>query len=176
MSGRFHRLAGAALGLIALSQPYTAFAQTCVPQDDVSDAIIYSMPLIVQAVEGRCSATLPADNYLALKGGELKAKFAAHQNAAWPAALRVLGQLAGGDDPEVAQLMLSLPAEAVRPFVDAILVEKIGAEIKVKDCSRIERGMQLLEPLPPTETAKLVTFLAAIAKAKVIEICPMDGE
>lgn len=176
MSGRICRAAGAALGLIALSQPYAAYGQACVPQADLSAGIVYAMPLIVQAVEGRCSATLPADGYLALQGDELKEKFAAHQDTAWPGALRLLGQFAGSDDPSFGQLMQTLPEDALRPFVDAILVEKIGAEIKPKDCSRIERGMQLLEPLPPTETAELIAFLASMTKSKDIAICPTGSE
>lgn len=176
MSGRLCRAVGAAFGLMALSQPYAAYGQTCVPQADLSSGIVYAMPLIVQAVEGRCSATLRSDGYLALEGDELKAKFAAHQDSAWPGALRLLTQFAGSEDPSFGPLMQSLPEDALRPFVDAIVIEKIGAEIKPKDCASIERGLQLLEPLPPTGTAELIAFLASMTKSKDIAICPTDSE
>lgn len=176
MSGRSPRLAGVALGLIALSQPYAAFGQECVPQEDLSDGIVYAMPLIVQAVEGRCSKTLSADGYLAMQGHRLKDKFAAHQNDAWPGALRLINHFAGSEEPGITELVQALPEDAVRPFVDAIVVEKIGAEIKPKDCSRIERGLKLLEPLPPTATAELIAILASMEKSEDLGLCPMDGE
>lgn len=170
------RLAGVALGVAALAQPSAAQAQTCIAQADLADGIVYAMPSITEAIQRRCAATLADDGYLATSGSALAGKFAALQDEAWPGALRLLGQFAGSEDPSMSALFASLPEESLRPFVDAILTEKIGAEIKTKDCDRIERAMELLAPLPPENTAELVAFLASLAKTKGPAICPADRQ
>nr|WP_137678391.1 hypothetical protein [Parerythrobacter lutipelagi] len=176
MSRNFGRLAGAAVALAALAQPVAASAQACLPQEDVSDAVIYAMPLITQAAQTRCAQELADDGYLAASGAAFADRYVSLQDNAWPGAMRLLSQFAGDDAGSSVELIQSLPETALRPFVDAIIMQKVSAEIKPKDCTKIERGMELLAPLPPQNTGDLVSFLFAMTDAKQPNVCKLDSE
>ena len=74
--------------------------------------------------------------------------------------------LINGDPALEAQLQLDrwvygpgLPDNAVQPFVEAMVSEMVSGEIKPDQCTAIERGVRILSPLPPENTAELVTFI-----------------
>ncbi|OZA92956.1 MAG: hypothetical protein B7X57_06585, partial [Erythrobacter sp. 34-65-8] len=135
------------LGLAALAQHQVAFAQAgaqaCIAQADVSDAVVYAMPILTKAVQTKCEGTLSSSGFMARKGTAFVAPYLKQQPAAWPGALRMLSQFAGTDKDgaEMMAMFGSLPAETVRPLFDAIIEQKVAEEIKVADCGKIERGV-----------------------------------
>ncbi len=172
------RPAAAILALAALAQPQAAFAQQCVDQQDLADSVIYAMPLMAEAFEDKCGAQLKPDGFMATKGDAFVAPYRAQQAKKWPAAMRVLTVFAqsGGEDNEggegMAELFQSLPADAVRPFVDALIVQKLSEEIKTADCGKIERGVSLIAPLPPQNTGALVAFVFDLTGVDKPKLCP----
>ena len=181
-SRKTFKLAAAMTATLAIMQPSVLAAQECIEQDDLSDTLIYAMPLMVDAVSTKCNGSLSPTGFLATNGDSFVAPYAALQENSWTGAFRVLQQFAGagskdkaGSD-EMAQMLGALPPEALRPFVDAIVVQKLGEEIKTKDCSKIERGMELLAPLPPENAGGLVAFLFDLAKVDRPSVCAYRPE
>ena len=166
------------LGMAAMLPHQVALAQSdakaCVEQADLADAVVYAMPLLTQAMRNKCSDSLSSSGFMAREGDAFVAPYAARQDAAWPGALRMLSQFAGNEKEgaDMMQMFSALPAETVRPLFDAIIEQKVAEEIKVADCGKIERGVELLAPLPPENVSGLVTFLMDLAKVGNPKLCP----
>lgn len=171
----------AACAIVALAQSQIAFAQAqlpaCVQPADLSDAVIYAMPSIVGAVKAKCTASLPATGFINTKGDAYAGQFVALQDKTWPGAQRLLMQFTkseadkSGNGDELANMLQTLPPEALQPFVDAIVQQKVAEAIPLKKCSEIERGVALLAPLPPENIGGLMTFILEIANVKNPTLC-----
>lgn len=171
-------LAGTAAAL-AMVQAQVAFAQApklpCVKQADLADAVVYAMPSVIGAFQAKCGATLPADGFMKKQGAQLSANYAARQTASWPGAQRLLVQFtsSGAERSQdgVADMIASLPGDALRPFVDALIQQEVSKKIPLKDCSNIERGISYLAPLPPENMGGLVSFIVRMADVKKPNLC-----
>jgi hypothetical protein len=174
-------LSGAA-AMLALSQSQVAMAQasanSCIKQADLADAVVFAMPSLISAFRAKCGPSLPANGFIGTQGSKLAASYTALQPAAWPGARRFLLGFAQNNttrqDDGMATMLATLPAEAVRPFVDALIQQEVSKEIPIKDCSNIERGVSLLAPLPPQNMGGLTVFLLRMAYVKKPNICESD--
>ena len=174
-----------ALGLIALGTAQTAAAQqqTCVRAADLGDAVVYAMPIAYDAMRNACANRLARDGFIATKGDAFVGNFRTRQNAAWPGAFRLLkvfmaSDTAGatGSGSDMVAMISSLPEESLRPFVDGLIGQMIAGEIKGDDCGKIERGVELISPLPTDNVGGLFAFIAEMADLKNPEICPTAAE
>ncbi len=155
----------AALALCALTQSQMAMAQSCISEEDLSSAVRYSMPAIVSAVSGECSAELPADGFFATQSNAFLAPYVAQQDANWPGTLRVIKSFGSNDESPIDTAMFdALPESALRPFVDAIITTMLAKEIKPDQCGKIERGMELIAPLPPENIGGLIGFVVSMVE------------
>jgi hypothetical protein len=68
-------------------------------------------------------------------------------------------------------MIAALPEESLRPFVDGLVGQMIAGEIKPDSCGKIERGLELLAPLPPENVAGLFAFIAELTELKNPPIC-----
>ena len=165
--------------LLALSQAHVAMAQAapqpCINQADLSDAVVYAMPAVIGAFQAKCGPSLAADGFMSTQGAKLSGTYASRQIAAWPGARRVLLQFTANksksNNDGVAEMISSLPSDAMRPFVDALIQQEVSKKIPIKDCSKIERGVSLLAPLPPQNMGGLASFLLQMADVKNPSIC-----
>jgi hypothetical protein len=168
------------LALAALAQASAAQAQQgCVPPADLSDTIIYALPIAYDAARTSCGKQFARDGFMARGGDKFIAGFRARQNAAWPGAMRTMQALVaspGGagkpGDLDLAALAKSLPPETLRPLVDGLMGQMIAGEIKPDSCGKIERALELLSPLPVDNVAGLMGFMLEIADIKEPSICP----
>lgn len=174
-----------ALGLIALGTAQTAAAQqqTCVRAADLGDAVVYAMPIAYDAMRNACANRLARDGFIATKGDAFAANFRTRQSAAWPGAFRLLKVFmasdttgATGSGSDMVAMISSLPEESLRPFVDGLIGQMIAGEIKGDDCGKIERGVELISPLPTDNVGGLFAFIAEMADLKNPEICPTAAE
>lgn len=173
------RFAAPALALAALTTSQAATAQqACVAPADLSDAVVYAMPLAFDAARNACANRLSRDGFMATRGDDYIAPFRAGQDKAWSGAFRFLkifmakdsaGQSASGAD--MGAIIGSMPEEALRPFVDALVGQMIAAEIKGDSCTQIERGLELLSPLPRENMGGLVAFIAELTDMKDPPVC-----
>lgn len=164
---------GAVIGLL---HAQAAHAQQCITPEDLTDAGIYSVPVLAEGFETSCAPHLAEHGFFATRGDEFVAPYAAMQEERWPGTRRaflLLGASGGDDEADVEgmELLASLDPDALRPLVDAFLAQKIGEEIKPEDCPRIEQVMELLAPLPPENFGGLLTFILEVSGVNEPQVC-----
>jgi hypothetical protein len=179
------RLIAPALALVALATAQTAAAQeqACVRAADLGDAVVYAMPIVYDAVRTACANRLARDGFIATKGDAFAGNFRTRQSAAWPGAFRLLKvfmasdtDAGSGSGPDITAMISALPEESLRPFVDGLIGQMIAGEIKGDDCGKIERGVELISPLPTDNVGGLFAFIAEMADLKNPPICPIAAE
>ena len=167
-------LAAAAIAL----QPVAASAQqSCITEAEVSAVAIYSLPGLVQSVRLRCNGELSPNGYLARRGDSLIARYAALQNGAWPRAkagmLKVLSrQGSASQSRQTLDMAANLPDSAVRPLVDALIVQELSPKIEIDHCRRIERLIEVASPIDPEIAGTMLGVVAGIVNHKDLPICP----
>lgn len=167
----------AAIGALSGAQAVQA-QQACYASADLTDTAIYMLPIAYDAAKSACGKRLKPNGFMAKSGDKFVAPFRAKQAKSWPGAFRVMkrqiaGRKFGGmNGSDVVNLLASAPASTVRPMVDGMLGQTIAGEIKPADCSRIERGMELLAPLPADNVASLFPYVAEIANLTNFKVCP----
>lgn len=161
---------------VTLASPQLAAAQTCITEREIAQLAIYSVPSLIEGVRAKCGPTLSAKGYLATRGDAFAANYAALQDETWPAAKSAITKFATSKaDAKEAQsfaMLAGLPDEAVRPLLDALIAQKIGESIKTKDCTKVERGIQLASPLSPRDSGALLGFIFTMVKPDDAMICP----
>lgn len=170
-----HLLAPAlALAALATAQTAQAQSQPCVNAQDLADAVVYAMPLAYDAASTACANRLTKDGFMATRGEDYIAQFRTSQDQTWPGAFRFLKTFMnkdGGSDDQMAAMLSTMPEDALRPFVDALVGQMIAEEIKGDSCTKIERGLELLSPLPTENMGGLVAFIAEMTDLKNPPVC-----
>lgn len=165
-----------AAAALASSPAAAAATPGCITEKEISQLAIYSVPSLVEGVRAKCGRTLSAKGYLATRGDAFAANYAALQNETWPAAKNAITKFAttkaDTKEAENFAMLAGLPDDAVRPLLDAIIAQKIGESIKTKDCTKVERGIQLVSPLSPRDSGALLGFIFSMVKPDDAMICP----
>ena len=171
------RLIAPALAFTALASATAAQAQqqACVQPADLADAVVYAMPVAYDAARTTCGDRFAASGFIAREGDAYIVTFRAGQDKAWPGAFRFLktfmDQGGAGKDADMAAMISALPEDALRPFVDALVGQMIADEIKPDSCGKIERGIELLSPLPGENIGGLVAFIVELTDMKNPPVC-----
>lgn len=167
-----------ALAGLATAQTAQAQQQACVGPADITDAVLYAMPIAFDAARTACTNRLARSGFMATKGNAFIAPFRTGQDKAWSGALRlfkvVAAKKADGEDPGAANIgaiIATMPDGALRPFVYAFLGQTIAEEIKPADCTKIERGLELISPLPRENVGGLIAFVVDIAEKQALPTC-----
>lgn len=169
-------LAAAALVSATAAQ---AQQQACVNPADLADAVVYIVPVAFDAAKTACGPKLEANGFMAREGDQYIAPFRTGQEQAWPGAFRFLktfmdrgGAGKGAKGQDMAAMLSAMPADALRPFVDALVGQMIAGEIKPDSCGKIERGLELLSPLPRENMGGIVAFIVEMTDVKNPPVCP----
>jgi len=161
-------VACAALAALALSETaaaQNAAAQTadCLSQREVTNLVSYALPVVMDSAIKTCRPQLAPDGYFATQGALLVHRYAANKSTAWPDAKAALLKL-GGKDAKMKDMVANLSDEALQPFADGLVAQLIAKGIKPGQCKSIEHATRLLSPLPPENTAELLTFVIVLAE------------
>jgi hypothetical protein len=173
------RIIAPTLALAALASATAAQAQqkACIEPADMTDAIIYAMPIAYDAAQTACANRFAANGFMAREGDAWVAGYRDGQDKAWPGALRVLKTFMADDaankgkGDDMSAIITALPEDALRPFVDAMVGQMIAKEIKPDSCGTIERAVELLSPLPGENVGGLVAFILEMDKKGKQPIC-----
>lgn len=164
--------------LTALTGAQAAEAkQACYASADLADTAIYMMPIAFDAAKSVCSKQFKPNGFMIKSGDKFIAPFRTKQAKSWPGAFRVMKvqisqrSFSGMRGSDVVGLLSSAPESTVRPMVDSMLGQMIAGEIKPAHCSRIERGMELLSPLPSDNVAALFPLVADFAELTNFKVC-----
>jgi hypothetical protein len=131
--------------------------------DEASALAVYAMPGFIAAARQACASELSPNGFLALQGAGLAQRYAAEQNAAWPAARSVLLRIAGAKAPDQAKTFATLPDDAIRPLADALIQQEVAAKIHPHSCRKIERLAEAISPLSPRDAGRILGVLFDIA-------------
>jgi len=159
-------------------QPIAASAQqACVTEEQASAIAIYSVPGLVQAVRLRCTGELSSSGYLARRGDSLIGRYAPIQARVWPAAKSGLLELLAGKAGASRGLeslgsVAALPDSAVRPLVDALIVQEASAKIATGNCTRLERVIEFVAPIDPELAGGLLGAIAGLINHRDFQVCP----
>lgn len=175
-------VAAAALALLQgqMAQAATASAQ-CISENEMTGLVGFALPSALDGAMKGCKPHLATTGYFATRGNEFLERYTARKDANWPMAKAAFLKFGGSGDAKIKDTFAKLPDEAVKPFVEAMVSELVGSEIKPDQCKAIERGVRLLAPLPPENTAELVSFILALssgnkgAKTSSLPICKAAG-
>ncbi len=178
-----NRMIASLLALAALASAQTAQAQEqeqgCVEPADLSDAVVYAMPIAFDAARTACANRLTRGSFMATEGDNYIAQFRSQQDKAWPGAFRMIktfmaDENKGGADAssaDIGTMIASMPEGALRPFLDALIGQMIAEEIKPDSCAKIERGLELISPLPTNNVGALVAFIIEVSDIKNPPVC-----
>ena len=179
-------IAFAALGLSqgAAAQRERPPEGPCIDQADVSDATVYATPILLETFRTRCATELRADGFMAREGSALISKYEGMQEQSWSGTRRFFAAFAGnpsgtkGDAPlaQFGDMIGEMPDEILRPMVSFVIKEQLGPEIKLEDCRKIERGVELLSPLPPKNMGGALALIIELAEPRRPAVCPFEAE
>ncbi|MBX9662673.1 hypothetical protein [Novosphingobium sp.] len=158
---------GAALTSLGAAELAAAQEPACLSEREVTSLVTYALPVVMDSTMKTCRPQLSPQGYFATQGSSLVQRYAARKSAAWPEARAALVKL-GGNDDKLKDIVSSLSDEALQPFAEGMVAAVVTRGIKPGQCKAIERATRLLSPLPPENTAELVTFVLVMAdKPKV---------
>ncbi len=158
---------GTALASLGMADLAAAQEPACLSEREVASLVTYALPVVMDGAMKACRPVLSPEGYFATQGSSLVQRYAAHKSAAWPEAKAALIKL-GGNDAKLKDVVSSLSDEALQPFAEGMVSALVTKGIKPGQCKAIERATRLLSPLPPENTAELVTFMLVLAdKPKV---------
>lgn len=173
-----NRMAAMCGAAVLVLTPSMASAQECLQQSEVSAMAIYAMPGVVQGVNARCAARLSPGGFLAQGGGAaLSDRYARLQASVWPnaraglvkvAAARSLNEAGNAD---VMAMISNLPDQAVRPLIDALIVQELSPQIDLEQCGRVELLLQALSRVEPEIAGTLLGLIAGFVKLDKPAIC-----
>lgn len=178
-----NRILSAALAFTALASAQGAAAQNaCVEPEDLSDTVIYAMPMLYEAVQAPCSSIFAASPFMVNDADAFVDRFRTGQDAAWPGTLRLLKVFMArnaaeesDDTSAMTDAFALLPEDALRPLVDVIVTqlisERLVKDIKVSTCGDVAEAMELIAPLPPENVAGLAAFIGKQADLDNPAIC-----
>lgn len=160
------RYAAAALALAALALPAAAQERPQLNEAEINAVALYSMPHALRALQARCAPQLPVEAYLRTQGDALGTRLDRSARGRFPAARAAMTRLLTGENPQMATLIGQLPAENVEPLVRELIAGKVQSEVKLEDCGKLNRVLELLDPLPPENLASLMGVFVLEAQAR----------
>jgi hypothetical protein len=153
-------LASSAQLLAAQTQ---AQSQTCLSRPEMRGLVAYFLPVVLESTIDKCTSRLAKDSYMLARAPQLLGTLDAGRSEAWPMAKAAFVKIGGDGDKNTSNLFASLPEEAVRPLIEAVIADKISSEIKPESCGDIDRIMAPLEPLPAANLVDVVAETLAVA-------------
>lgn len=172
------RLAAVAAAAALAVQPTLASAQQpCVSQTEIGAIAIYSTPSVIEAVRLRCGNELSQQGYLARRGDELGQRYAALQPRVWPKAKSGIIKWLGGrqgaaQSRQNLDTLAALPDNAVRPLVDALIVQEVSAKIDTRNCNRIEWVIEAMAPIDPEVAGGVLGAVVGLVDPDQLPMCP----
>lgn len=153
--------------VLALTQGQLAHAATnadgCLSEAELGGLVGYALPSVINGTMKACMPHLSPSGFFATRGTAFAGQYVALKDSNWPVAKNAFLKLGGTKDASLNSTLKALPDSALQPFVEAMVSEMVGGEIKPGQCTAIERGVRILAPLPAENTAELITFIVMIA-------------
>lgn len=156
--------------------PNAAIAQTpkpCLTRAEADGLMTFALPSAMRALTKHCTPSLPATSALVQSGALIAARYQSDADKAWPVARIGFDKMSG------MKISEQLGEEAARGLIEAGLGAGLVEQIKPQDCPKIDRFIDILQPLPAKNMAMLMTaFLELGSETKgsksPFNICPAE--
>lgn len=128
-------------------------AATCLTEREMQAVTTWLLPEGIDGLARRCRAALPPRSFLATSGAALADRYRRESESEEAAARRALTRIAG-------DLPLSLFGEDVP---GALIVEGALQQMDAQDCTKADRLVSLLSPLPRASIGEVAAMLIGAA-------------
>ena len=152
------------LSLAALASPAAAQNGPQLTEDQVTALARYAMPMAFQGVQQKCTGILPSESYIYAHGDALTARLETAAIGQFEPARDALLEFASEGNEEMGELFKNMPAEVIEPLLHELLVAKVQTDVKEEQCSQINRGLELLDPLPAENIAEFIGFIVNLVQ------------
>ncbi len=154
--------------------PNQAIAQSCLNQQEAEALVTFALPTAVRAVTSKCTPVLPATTALVQSGPVIAARYQVDADKAWPMARLAFDKMAG---LEVAK---ALGDSVARGLIDGAIGTGLVEKLKPSDCAKVDRIVDILQPLPTRNMALLITTLMELGQAEKqkkspFKMCPVPA-
>lgn len=176
MSKRFSKLVVTAA---SLAIPVQVSAQECIQPAEAQALMHFAMPDVLDGVMKQCQPHLAPTGFVAKSGAGMVARYRDGSDAKWPLAKTAFFKIAGKD--ATGMTMKAMPDSVLKGLISFGITAKATNEISSDNCGRVERLMEALSPLPPENTATVITLLLEIGAPKDskgksdLSICPASS-
>lgn len=146
-------------------------AKSCLTPPEAEALVTYALPSAIRAITTKCTPILPATTALVQSGPIIAARYQIEADKAWPVARLAFDKVSGMD------LTGTLGEPAARGLIEAAFGTGLAQKVKSEDCPKVDRLVDILEPLPARNMARLVTTLMEIGSIEKrskspLKICP----
>ncbi|HKX78757.1 MAG TPA: hypothetical protein VJM34_09585 [Novosphingobium sp.] len=150
---------------LAVTPAVAQSAEPCLTPAEFSALAGYAMPSVIAGATKRCAATLNGQSYLGKQGPALATRYAAHKDTSWPMARTAFLKFTSNGDNKADAILTGLPDTTLQQMLDGVVEGMVAQEIPLKDCSTIDKFVRLLAPLPPENTAELISLAVGLTSA-----------
>lgn len=164
------------LATACLAVPVQASAQECLQPAEAQALMQFAMPDLLDGVIKQCQPHLAPSGFATKSGATMVARYRNGSDSKWPLAKTAFFKIAGKDSSVLA--MKAMPDTVLKGLITFGITAKATNEIGSDECGTFERLIEVLSPLPPENTALLVTLLLELGaqkgdKSKAdLRICP----
>lgn len=162
---------GFVLAISILLLPGAAVGQSgtaCLTSSEAEALVTYGLPSAIRAMTTKCAAVLPATTALVQSGPIIAARYQSDADRAWPVARVAFDKVSG------LQLTGLLGEPGAKGLVDAAFGAGLAEKVKPADCSKVDRMINILEPLPARNMAMLITALMEFGSAGKLARSPLN--
>jgi hypothetical protein len=153
-----------ALFAACVAVPVQVSAQECVQPAEAQALMQFAMPDILEGIMKQCQAHLTPTGFVAKSGATMVTRYRIGSDAKWPLAKTAFFKIAGKDSSGLA--MQAMPDSVLKGLITFGVTAKATNEISSDDCGKVERLMEALSPLPPENTASVITLILEIGSSK----------
>jgi hypothetical protein len=146
-------------------------ARSCLTQPEADALVAYALPSAIRAITTKCTPVLPATTALIQSGPIIAARYQIDADKAWPVARIAFDKVSGLD------LTGTLGEPAAKGLVEAAFGTGVAEKVKAADCPKVDRLVDILEPLPARNMAMLIAMLMELGsvekqKKSPFKMCP----
>lgn len=146
-------------------------AKSCLTPPEAEALVTYALPSVMRAITKKCTAVLPATTALIQSGPVIAARYQVDADKAWPVARVAFDKVSG------VAIAGILGDDATKGLLEAALGAGLAEKVKPEDCPKVDRFVDILEPLPTRNMAQFITALMDIGQDKgkdksPLAICP----
>ncbi len=149
--------------LVTLPGLANAAEAPCLTRQEFSGLASFVLPSVMEGAIERCQPYLDDGDYLATSGSKVVERYEARKADSWPVAKAAFLKISGETNGKANDLLKMLPDDALQDMLDITFEGLVSQEIPTDKCGTIDEFTRLLAPLPPENTAEIISLIVSLA-------------